>query len=459
MLDMFYTAYRCRPIFGGSKWLLEEPAGGFPADPFLRISGPMSLEGEIGEVGRRVASFLSPDMKFTEETRPKSIDVTSQYGLISEIERLQYEAYFATSETELASILAKKIIPFLKARLGATHCCVVRPNLKLQQTRLSLVKALWAVSMFSRGEAQKKITVERVLDSVLPLAHDTANWLHIFLSSPPLQVTLTFQCLGGYILFYQRGPWTFPYAAAAGIYGRFNVAPSLDTSDGGMRSGIWLRPGSAEGIYRYLRAVTQLVDALSFYALNPANFLTERKLDSSRQIQFVAAMGLLLWDVLSANQTPSMYAKVSFSLSALDKFANIVEAMTNGRIKEAHAFKACFSSTTALGLRWIARHAVANDAVTSTLLRVQARHILCVHKAVRAQASAATSEAQRLEWLRSYRNLRHGTFLNRDQFGNLFVAAKGLAPSDLARVVMALLIGLAVDPNRVFDLFEAQAKA
>lgn len=458
MSDMVYRAFRQRPVLQNGRWLLKEPPGGLGADPFLQIGRPIALNVDRAEFGRRVAAFLSPDMQFTDQTRPQSVSVTSGFGLISELERLQYEVYFAVGQAELATVLATKVAPFVTEKLGASHCCVVRPSLKLQQTRISLVKAWWALSTFPKDEMARRVTVDRVLDSVMPLAHEMGNWLHAFLSSPPLQVALTFQCLGGYILFYREGPWTFPYAAAAGIFGRFNASVSLDTSEGGMRSGIWLKSGTPDRIYEYLRGVTRLVDKLAFFALNPLNFLTEEHLQSARQIQFITAMGLLFSDIQAGNQIPSAYAKVSFSLSALDKLANLIEAMTDGAIGETHAFKASLSTATAAGLRWIARQHKA-DEVTSLLLRVQARRILRVHQAVRDQAGGSTSEAQRLGWLRSYRNLRHGTFLGRDQFSDLFVASKGLVPSDLARVTMAMVLGLAIDPEKFLHLFVAQADA
>jgi len=442
MSEMVYSAFRRKPVCKGGRWMLEEPPGGLSADPFLQIGRPLALDGHLPEFGRRVAAFLSPDVQFTDQTRPSTVPVTSKFGLISELEQLQYEVYFALDQAELATVLATKVAPFLTEKLGATHCCVIRPSLKIQQTRISLVKAWWALSTFPKDEMARRVTVDRVLDPVMPLAHEMGNWLHAFLSSPPLQVTLTFQSLGGYILFYREGPWTFPYAAAAGIFGRFNASISLDTSEGGLRSGIWLKSGTPDRIYEYLRAVTRLVDKLAFFALNPLNFLTGDRLQSARQIQFITAMGLLFSDIQAGNEFPSAYAKVSFSLSALDKLANLIEAMTDGAIGETLAFKASFSTATAAGLRWIARQH-KTDEVISLLLRVQARRILRVHQAVRDQAGGDTTEAQRLGWLRSYRNLRHGTFLGRDQFSDLFVTSKGLVPSDLARVTMALVIGLA----------------
>ncbi|TAJ82890.1 hypothetical protein [Reyranella sp.] len=457
MSDMVYSAFRRRPVLKTGRWILEEPPGGFNADPFLQIGQPIALDGHLDDFGRRVAAFLSPDMQFTDRTRPRSVTATSGFGLISELERLQYEVYFARDRADVATVLSKKVAPFLTKRLGATHCCVVRPSLKLQQMRLSLAKAWWALSTFPKNDIARRVTVDRVLDPIMPLAHEMGNWLHVFLSSPPIQVTATFQCLGGYILFYREGPWTFPYAAAAGIFGRFNASVSLDTSEGGMRSGIWLKPGTPDRIYDYLRTVTKLIDRLAFFALNPMNFVEAGHLQSTQQIQFITALGLLFSDIQAGNEVPSNYSKVSFSLSALDKLANIIEAMTDRAIGEGHAFKALLSTTTANGLRWIARQYASADAVASQLLRAQARRLLQVHRAVRNQAGAHTTEAQRLGWLRSYRNLRHGTFLERGQFSDLFVTSKGLVPSHLSGVTMAMVLGLAMDPEKFLYLVAAQS--
>lgn len=457
--EMFDAAYRQRPIFDGARWLLHEPPNGFQPDPFLHISGAMALAAiDHREIGRRIATFLSPDLQFTPETRPQRVSISEGYGLISEIEELQYDAYLAKDAQALSIIIADKIIPYVASELGATHCCVIRPNVKAQQKRISLAKAYWAASAFPRGDMLKRVVDDKVLDAVMPLAHEMANWLYVFLTSSSRQVALSFQLMGGNVLFYRHGSWSFPYAAVAGIQGRFNANPSMDTSDEGARSGLWLPDGSPDGVYGYLRAVMQLVDALAFYAVNPANFVDGQKLDSAKQIQFISALGLFFSDVLSVHDTASMYSKVSFSLSALDKLANIATAMTGGKIGETAAFKACFSSTTAFGLRWIARQHASREPIGATILRVHARHILRVQKAVRDQVPTPFTELERLGWLRSYRNLKHGTFLGGDQFTKLFVDAKGLAPSELIHVVMAMIFGLAVDPSAFFRLFSGQAK-
>jgi hypothetical protein len=164
-------------------------------------------------------------------------------------------------------------------------------------------------------------------------------------------------------------------------------------------------------------------------------------------------------DLLSLSQSVSAYGKVSFALSAVDKLANIIEGVAEGRIVERQAFKACFSTATARGLRWIARKHASEAATASNLLQVHARHILRVQQDVGSQMApeSRSSEAERLKWLRSYRNLRHGPFLKGDQLSELFVVGKAWAPSDLLRAVTALVIGLAIDPDALVRLICTQA--
>jgi hypothetical protein len=92
------------------------------------------------------------------------------------------------------------------------------------------------------------------------------------------------------------------------------------------------------------------------------------------------------------------------------------------------------------------------DSMGGKILHVLARHLLTVQKSIKAQVHSTTTETGRLAWLRSFRNLRHGTFLNGSQFKDLFVGSRGLAPSDLLRVVMAMTVALALDPIRLFEL-------
>jgi hypothetical protein len=94
-----------------------------------------------------------------------------------------------------------------------------------------------------------------------------------------------------------------------------------------MTSGLWLEVGSAESTYQYLRCTVRLVNALAFFGVNPLNFTASENIDHQKQIQYIAALGLFFWDVLSATKAHSIYERVSFCLSALDKLANIVGAM------------------------------------------------------------------------------------------------------------------------------------
>ena len=119
LLDFIGDVYRQRPVHSDGRWLLHEPDTGFPYTPFLHIGAPISLSATgPAECGTRLASFLSSDLKLADEKRPRSFQIAGGLGLITEIERLQYEAYFAADTVSLASILANEIIPFVQTIWG-----------------------------------------------------------------------------------------------------------------------------------------------------------------------------------------------------------------------------------------------------------------------------------------------------------------------------------------------------
>ena len=62
-----------------------------------------------------------------------------------------------------------------------------------------------------------------------------------------------------------------------------------------------------------------------------------------------------------------------------------------------------------------------------------------------------TLETERLR-LRSLRNLRHGTFLRRNQFEELFFDSEGAIPDTISTLPLLLVLGLLSAPKEFLDL-------
>lgn len=457
--DTFYQGYRQRPTHDGARWLFEEPSTGLHPPPLLTVSNAIFLESQqLGPIARRIASFLSSEFYKGRPPVPE-LHGSKGYGLLSELEHIHLDTFFADPDKELVQRLSESLLPFMIKKLGATHVCVVRPNHHAQQSRLSLLKFFWACQAFGLGAVPEKIQKDRTLDAILPSPQEMMQWMEVFLTFAPAQIALPIGLLGGYAIFFSSNPWIFPRASVTGMVGQFTSSVPLTTSDdyNTMMQGVRFRADSPEKIYDYIKMAAAHVNALSWFATNPLNFLIDDQLDGQKQVQFVSAIKLLINDIRSANATMSAYARMSFCFSALDKLANLVAARLDGRMDESAAFKACFSIRTVKGLRAIARNVnVPVNAVAAEVLASQPRFLLQVQKSVRGQVRGSSQEADRLDWLWSYRNLRHGTFLRQNQFERLFVNAAGIVPSQLARALMALLFAMSASPEGFFPIFEGK---
>ncbi|MBU8874290.1 hypothetical protein KQ910_10980 [Reyranella sp. MMS21-HV4-11] len=454
--DNFQQAYRRRPTRDEGRWVLKETSSGLQPTPLLILGNATPLiEEHFGTIARRITSFLSSEFN---QNRPPTPELhgSEGYGLLTDLEHMHLHSFFADPEKELNSILEKDLLPFMKSELGVTHLCVIRPNHTTQQSRLSFVKFFWACQAFGLDAVKEKILEDRTLDSILPSPQDMMEWIEVFFTFAPTQIALPIRLVGGYVVFFSSNPWIFPRASVAGMLGHFTSSMRLMTSDENtMIQGVRFSAGDPSRIYDYVRMSVEHINTLSWFSTNPFNFLSGERLEGREQIQFVTALHLLINDIRSANSTLNTYARMSFCLSAIDKLSNLIASRLRGKVSESDIFKACFSVRTIKRLRTLARssHSSSNPLATEALAR-QLRLLLKVQKSIRDQVRGKSKEDERLDWLWSYRNLRHGTFLRQNQFERLFVDATGTMPSQLARGLMALLLSFATSPDAFFRVFE-----
>ncbi len=453
--DAFEGGFRRRPERIQNRWIFTEPVGGMQPNPLLTVGAAIELKSnDFGEVARRVASFLS--MEFDKDRPPTpTLRISKGYGLLSEMEQICIDVFFAKPGDEQRQRIQHGLLPFMVEKFGTSHVCVVRPNYSATQKRLSLLKMFWATQAFGAQSLQQKVMNERVLDSILPSPHDMMSWIEAFLTLAPLQVVLPIQFPGGYAVFFSDKIWTFPRAPVAGMLGNFLTSVPLATSgDVPMIQSVAFKNGDPYRAHAYIQMVSRFVNELVNFSTNLLNFESNQQLQGLRQVQFVSALGLMMKDIRSANATVSSYERMSFCFSALDKLANIV-AMSSPRVlDESKVFRRLFSAVNIRALRRIIRGLKGREhSVQDELLASLPARVLEVQQSIRKQMRGNSKESQRLDWLWSYRNLRHGTYLRQNQFQNLFVGAAGEVPAELAEATMALIIGLAVAPADFLSTF------
>jgi hypothetical protein len=454
--DRFEQGFRRRPVYSNGSWSFSEPPGGLAPNPLLTVGGAMELlERNFSDIARRLGNFLSTEFNKNRPAVPE-LHASRGYGLLSDFEQLHLRLFFADPEKDLVPLVESDLLPFMVKEFGATHVCVIRPNYSATQSRLSLLKFFWAKQAFGEQSVKKVVMDDRILDSVLPAPTDLLYWTEIFFTMSPVQLALPIQLPGGFAVFFGPNIWSFPRAAVQGMLSNFNSSISFATSDEDvMVQSVGFRAGTSDRAYALIRMAVGLVNSLVDFATNPLNFLNGQQLKGLQQVQFVTALNLFMNDIRSLNATMSAYQRMSFCFSALDKLANIVAAFGPVTTSESQIFKAFFSVQTIRELRRISRDISGqrSNPVENEILASRPKRITKVQWSVRKQMRGRSTEAERLDWLWSYRNLRHGTFLRRSQFEDLFVSAQGIAPAELAQATMALLICFAASPKEFLDAF------
>lgn len=453
--DSFEGGFRRRPENVQGRWILTEPPGGVQPNPLVTVGAAIDLEASrFGETAKRVSGFLSTELDKNLPPVP-TLHASEGYGLLSDLEQLRLKLFFAKPGEDLRRRLESDLFPFMVDRFGVSHVCVVRPNYTATQRRLTLLKMFWATQAFGAQSLQQKVMNERVLDSILPSPNEMLSWLEVFTTLAPVQLVLPIQLLGGYVVFFSDKIWTFPRAPVAGMLDNFLTSIPLATSNNDpVVQSVSFKNGDPSRAHAYIQMAARFVNELVNYSTNMLNFLSGQQLQGLRQVQFVSALGLMMSDIRSSNAIIGSYERMSFCLSAIDKLANIVAMSSTRTLDESKVFKQFFSGSNIRTLRRIVRNAKgSNHPVQDEVLAVLPAHLLEVQQSVRKQMRGRSTEAERLDWLWSYRNLRHGTFLKRNQFERLFISAAGQAPAELADATRALVTSLAVAPADFLSAF------
>ena len=453
--DWLFDVYGTRPSIVGGKWRISEPPIGHRLAPFLLISRPIDLGSTPpANVAARALAFLPTELDEYGGEPPSKIHVSKGYGLISELERIRVSFGIERDRNKAQSQLCDEIIPSLRESLGVAHCCFIRPNYRLQQLRASLPKLALLAARHGTANLQQFAVEQRFLSDVLPSPAECADWVEAFIASPPSYLSIRLAALGGHVLFFGNGMYTFPLAATHGLSHLLSSNPTMPSKDGTAHARLALKHANISIVYDHVSFACELINRICAYASNSFNFFANGSPDFRAQVQFLAGLNLLFNDMRSLTEAASDYARASFALSLLDKLANMVFARSGNRLQDREAFKALLSGRMAQHVRataWAIGKQVS-PRVGDTIVR-HAKAIISTQKQIRDQNKGFHSEDQRLAWLWSYRNLRHGTFLGRQQFDALFVESKGDFPGAISLACIGLMVSLCWDPDTFFAAF------
>lgn len=423
-------------------------------------SGPQIAlsEGSTSELAQRLVRSIPDDFKDRYPAPPKKIVLSKVYGLISEVEEGLIKTTIA-SEEELPATVENILLPVMTAKLGAKFVTAVSVNAGIQQAWVSLAKVLLLVQRYSEKEALKRMRAG-ALDSVLPTSLDALAYVDALTRFTPLHLTLPVYREGCAWHFQREAMWMFPIAPEFGLNQQFmfNLSPLSEKVSFRGLSG--LRGMSAQVIWRYLRFVTTGVNRLCKFLNDPRSFAgSDGSIDLLRQAQAYSAIRLLFSDISAVNYAPNPHHRIGFAMSALDKLANLRIALVGDvTYNESRAMTDLASESQAENLRSIlARRLKAMNYgdLDASLGPMVEQCYADFHEDLSKSVGGASTEGARLAYVRMLRNVRHGTFLNRGQFEDVFLSSAGNVPESLVTIPFALALGLLAEPAE-FLLYRPQ---
>jgi hypothetical protein len=428
---------------------------GFGPSEFLTLHRQIPLrEGKETEIANELFAQISDEVREAQVPVPPGgrVNVPGDFGLLTEVAaatvQLATEPYRGPSKS-----LAGSIIPVLRDKLGARFVTGVSVNAGHLQSHISFAKIGLLAGRFTVADAQRLLREQKAMAGALPSALDSIAYVDSLMRFTPLALTLPVHKGNCAWHFQAEAMWQFHHEVVNGFLEEFTMglSPLADQSNILGLSGLG-NMGEAN-IWRYLRLVVGGVNRLLSYVVDPRNFAIpgSGEVDFLRQVQAHSALHLLFADLAAINFSMAAHSRASFAMSALDKLANLRTQLGGIGGNEGSAFQGLCSVAQRNELKrslidWCQAPGYADlgRALEGTVERC----FDSVHSYLDEQAGGGRgSEAGRLARLWSQRNVRHGAFLQRGQFEQLFLESHGTVPSALSSIPFLLVLGLVADPS------------
>lgn len=371
-------------------------------------------------------------------------------GILSEITAALNNVAIASDE-EVIQKLEDTLLPVFNEKLGATHLSSVTINARTMQALIALPKIALLLSRFDFPKAKELTETDRPFDGVLPSGFDPLFYLEALTRISPFAFTLPAHRHNCSWHFYKNDPWHMGNDACNSLFAQFMTSshPLADKSNLTTPSDILNIKGDV--IWKFLRFLVSGINRLMVYVSDCRNFADQDgRVDLLKQLQAHSAIKLIFADLGSMNYSTESHQKISFSMSVIDKLANIRCQLGKNIGRDADAFKGLLSHSQKESLR----HSVNVHCRTfgyTDLARYLENFINEVYAGILDKSSfpdwAILPESQKLDYIYSQRNLRHGSFLSGGQFEKLFLSSKGTAPATIGALSFALVLGLISDPS------------
>lgn len=205
-----------------------------------------------------------------------------------------------------------------------------------------------------------------------------------------------------------------------------------------------------DNIFRFLRFVVTGVNRLMRFLNDPRNFLmSDGTVDLLRQLQAYSAVQLIFADINGINFSTMSHNRISYAMSVMDKLANLKVHVGQVTGSEAQLMISLASRSQQSNLKHLiykSMQELGYEALYNSLCSMIDACYASLHQNLEDLAPGEKNDRKRLDRIRIQRNMRHGAFLSRNQFEQLFLQSSGMIAPVLGVIPFLLVLGLISDP-------------
>ncbi len=207
---------------------------------------------------------------------------------------------------------------------------------------------------------------------------------------------------------------------------------------------------SGDNIFRTLRMSCDATNSIASFLMDHKNFVEKesRKFIYFDQLRLFSLFKLIINDLASIHMNPHPHSQITFCFALFDKLANFKYIFDQKR-NETDLFNEMFSYDFMNNCKVaLTKHSMFSGTKFGRgYLQFYENCFNALHHHVGAELKKGAAENDRIERIRSFRNINHGLALHRQQFERLYGAGKGTLPAEITYYSQITFLAICLDPN------------
>lgn len=394
---------------------------------------------------RLIRSAIDDDrMRAQYHPNPDHISIPGNFGLRSEFDASLIKFFFSNHKNIIQSL--EDSVKFLTPTVGAKKLFLGRSNFQYQQSLLSISKICLLSERFGATRSCDLIFNKGALRYAVPAPADLISFVIPFFCVSPALICLPYEHFSFFLLFILDRPRVLPHPLCSSLFDKLDIsgAPLSSIPSDHMFLRMNLR---AKEISIFAEAVLKGLNGLLGFANDVRNFTDATgHVEFLRQIQFYGSLWYCFSDFKTFALSMNGWARNNAIFGVCDKISNLRAqfgqsksegALWMGIFSHSHCHLVCDILDESLSSK--------SEYLARKLKGVAKSSLLKLHASLRR---GDDDEFASLSRLRSFRNLRHGAYLEKNRFESLFLEYNGEVDQGAHMFVYCVMLAFLLNPRR-----------